>query len=183
MRLAVITMILVALAAMPLMAQTPNVQVFFDNGYSQAEKPCPPGTPGTVMDTLYVVAQNFNMFINAMEFQVSLPPQLSWVADIPTTSIAIGNTQTGVAYTWSLPQDGFVPFEVLTMLVFWQCNSCLNNQNAPIVVQGHPVSGLVRASRWPDNVLVNGVGQTSLICSTVPVEETTWGQVKSLYGN
>ena len=177
MRTAVIALVLVTMA-LPAMAQSENFQIYFDDTYNQAAADC----PGVgVLDTLYVVANNFNMWISAAEFAVSLPPQLQWIADMPNTPLAIGNTQSGVAYSWQLPQNGFAPFEATRILVSWNCDDCVGAQNSPVVVIPHPVTTHARVSRFPDNVLVDGIGMTSLVCATVPVEETSWGKLKALY--
>jgi hypothetical protein len=183
MKTAVIALLLVTLA-LPAMAQGENFQVYFDDNYTQGAADC----PGVgVLDTLYVVANNLNMFFTAAEFSVSLPAQLTWLADIPNTPLAIGNTQSGVAYSWTLPQNGFASYEICQILVTWNCDDCAgvvspgwevvvnrNLANPPAVTQP-------RVTRYPDIVLIDVIGNTSLICAQVPVEETSWGKLKALY--
>lgn len=176
----VLTVAFVSLWAYSATAQTPHVVVFFDENWTQTTGVCQ--GVGT-LDNLYVVAVNFNMFINAIEYGVSYPPSLTWIADIPNTPLVIGNTPSGVATTWQLPQNGFDPLGVMEVLVSWNCDACGSNANDPIVVGPHPVTGFLRATRYPDNALVDGVGLTSLVCPVVPVEEKTWGGVKALYND
>jgi len=181
MRIIVIGLVLMAMASAPVLAQTPIVQVYFDDQFTAASD-CPPGPIGTVVDTLYVYAQNFNMFMSAIDFSVSYPPQVSWLADTPMNNgLMVGNTPGGAAIAWSLPQNGFAPVQVCRVLVTWQCDACIGNEDAEIVVGPYFNQTEVRATRWPDNVLFTAIGMRSLICATVPVESTSWGKVKALY--
>ncbi len=162
----------------------PNVQVYFTSDwgtYGQAQIPeCPPNPPGTVLDSLYVVANNFGMWMSAIEYQVIYPPQIMWLSDY-TGGLDIGTSPTGIATAWPLPQNAFVPFAVNKVLFIYLCQLCYEGTNIPIDVVPHPDSGLLRAVRWPDNFIVHAIGMRSLICPTIPVEETTWGNIKALY--
>ena len=176
----VLTVAFVSMWAYAATAQTPHVVVFFDENYTQTTAVC--GGNG-VTGTLYVVAVNFNMWISAIEYAVNYPPSILWLADIPKTPLNIGVTPGGVASSWGLPQNGFAPLGVMDVLFSWQCDDCSTSPNDPIVVATHPQTGHIRAARYPDNVLVDGVGLTSLVCPVVPVEDKTWGGVKALYDN
>ena len=184
MRTAVIALVLVTMGALPVMAQTENFQVYFDDLYTQGAANC----PGVgVIDTLYVVTNNLNMFFTAAEFSVQLPPELTWLADLPNTTLAIGNTQSGVAYSWQLPQNGFAPYELCKILVSWNCNDCAGTPapGGAVVVNKNlanpPAVTSPRVARYPDNTLIDVIGMTSLVCAQVPVEETSWGKLKALY--
>ncbi len=170
---------LMGMASSNVSAQVPNVQVYFDDIAHTAKNCAGVG----VMDTLLVVANNFNMWMNAIEYSIQYPPSLTWVADLSPSPLNIGNTPSGVATSFPQPVNAFNPAVVMQVLVMWNCDVCGGTPDA-VVVQPHPQTGFVRASRWPDNALVAGVGMTSLVCpGVVPVEETTWGQVKALYNN
>lgn len=161
-------------------AQTPNVQVFFDEYFGQTHlAQCPPGAPGSVIDSAYVVASNFSMWISAIEYGIVYPPQLIFLGD-DTGGLDIGNSGSGIASSWPFPINGYSPVLVNKIKFIYNCQLCFE-QDIPIVVIPHPLTGFVRAVRWPDNNLFNGVGMTSLICPTVPAEETTWGNIKALY--
>jgi hypothetical protein len=167
-------------------APVPNVQVYFsDPVWGSPDKAsldqCPPDPPGTVLDSLYVVAQNFDMWMSAIEYQVIYPPQIMWLSDNTGTGINIGSSPTGIATAWPLPQNAFVSFAANKVFFVYMCQLCYEGNNVPIIVVPHPVSGFLRAVRWPDNAVINGIGMTSLICPTIPVEETTWGNIKALY--
>jgi hypothetical protein len=67
-------------------------------------------------------------------------------------------------------------------------------QDIPICVDSHPETGYLRAISWPNMVPVYPMSHRAILCIAtlppyppcpisppVPVEETTWGQVKALY--
>ena len=161
----------------------PNIQVYFDDGLTLGSANCPSAPIGTIPATLYVVANNFDAWISAVEFQVLYPPQLFFVADNLDTPIVLGNTATGITIGWQVPKSCFGSTVLAQVIVTWQCNDCVGNLDAPIDVVAHPQQGLqyARAVQWPDETTFDIVGMLSLICATTPVEETTWGQIKSLY--
>ena len=161
-------------------AQTPNVQVFFDEYFGQTHlSQCPDAPTGTVVGTAYVVASNFGMWISAVEYGINYPAQLGFLGD-NTGGLDIGSSASGIASSWPFPINGYNPVLVNTVSFIFNCQLCFD-QDIPIQVIPHPLTGFVRAVRWPDNILFNGVGMTSLICPTVPSEETTWGNIKALY--
>lgn len=162
-------------------AQTPNIQVFFDEYFGQTHlEQCPPDAPGTVLGQIYVVASNFNMWISAVEYGIAYPPQIGYAGDL-TGGLDIGSSPVGIATSWPFPINGFGPVLVNTVTIIYNCQLCYEGPNIPIDVVPHPGTGFVRAVRYPENTLVSGVGMRSLICPTVPAEETTWGNIKALY--
>ena len=161
-------------------AQTPNVQVFFDEYFGQTHlDQCPPDAPGTVVGNFYVVASNFSMWISAIEYGIAYPPEIGFLGD-NTGGLDIGNSPTGIATSWPFPINGFGPVLVNTVAIIYNCQLCFE-QDIPIVVVPHSGTGFIRVVEFGTNNLVNGVGMTSLICPTVPSEETTWGNIKALY--
>lgn len=184
-------LLILVLATSIASAQTPvpNVQVYFTStwgtyGNAQLDE-CPVGTVGT----LYVVANNFDMWMNAIEFYLELPALAGMTVlaeSYPGGGIAIGSPSyaaPGVAIAWPLPVNAFVSVAVAEIQVFYGGTCCDEGVNHAIIVHPHQETGLVRAIRWPDLAEFNGVGMTSLICPTIPVEETTWGTIKALYDN
>jgi hypothetical protein len=171
------------------MAQVPFVQVFFDadvfgEGYSVTQSDCLP--PNTISD-LNVVAMNWNMFIQAIDFKVIIPPALLYLSDTPNTTIAdpvIGNSPSGMAIAYNIPRNGFSPLLLTTIRVLWTgaCN-CAAGPQAIVVTGFDPsVNPNPQAVRWPDFVQLDGVGMTSLICpGPVSTQSSTWGGVKALY--
>ncbi|MFH1756203.1 MAG: hypothetical protein ABIA59_10940 [Candidatus Latescibacterota bacterium] len=173
----VVALGLLAISAQIAGAQSlPFLQVFFDDLYTVGSMDC----PGAMPDSAYVVAKNFNMYMQGIEYKVAYPAEMVWLADNVGTALAIGNTSIGIAQAWPLPQNAYVPFSVAKVLFFWNCTGC-PIKNIPIVVVPHPETFKLRALRWPDLLEVNIVGSTSLVCATIPVEESSWGQIKALY--
>jgi hypothetical protein len=174
-------LLIISLGTSIVSAQTPNVQVFFDEYFGQTHlDQCPPDAPMTKIDSFYVVASNFNMWVSAIEYGIVYPPQIMFIGDY-SGGLDIGNSMAGIASSWPFPINGYNPVLVNKVTFMYNCQLCFEGMNIPIIVIPHPLTGFVRAVRWPDNGLVNGVGMTSLICPTVPAEETTWGNIKALY--
>jgi len=164
-------------------AQVPNVQVYFTSEWGAYGKASIEECPGVgVLDTIYVVANNFNMWMSAVEYKVEYPPEVIWLADNTGSDINIGTSPTGIATSWPLPQNAFVPFAVNKVTIMYNCVGC-PRLDIPINVVPNPtaISGEVQAVRWPDTALITAVGMQSLICPTVPVEDTSWGKIKALY--
>jgi hypothetical protein len=166
-------------------AQTPYFQVYFDENLQEAAANCPAGLIGSHIDTLYVVAHNFNMWISAAEFTIDYTTYLAWLGDFPVgTDLKIGDSQTGIGLAWNIPVNGFGAAVLMTATVAWFCNDCAGISGTPgseIKLTAYPGQTQPRAVRWPDSIAFEGVGMTSLICPSVPVQETSWGQIKSLY--
>jgi hypothetical protein len=97
-------------------------------------------------------------------------------------AISIGNSAVGIGIAFPTPVPAFDQRVVQTVTVLWMCDDCApTNQDAPMIVMPYPGQPWVRAVEWPGLDPHIGVGMTSLICSTSPVQETTWGQIKALY--
>jgi hypothetical protein len=179
----VLAVALVGIIAVSANAQVPFVQVFFDPWYSQTQSNCmPPGTPAS----LYVVLENWNMFVIGVDFTIMYPPALFWTGDnlpSPSTMAALGNSPTGIAIAWNLPQNGFAPVLALIPQVLWVNCDCQAGPQ-PLVVHGYAPTAKAAptAVRWPDYAELPGVGMTSLICpGAIATENKTWGGVKALY--
>lgn len=189
--LVVVCVIVVGVWAATASAQTatPYIQVYFDPGYSLTVLE---GCPVDPVGTLYVVAHNFEMWMQSIEYAIEYPPQVTWLGDAVDDQfqLKIGSSPLangGIAITWTSRGNAFSPLLLQTASVLYNCENCVE-QNVPITVLKHPSTAWpemwkVRAIRNPDFAEVWGVGMTSLLCATVPVEETTWGGIKALYGN
>ena len=159
---------------------TPFIAVYFDRTFQiEDQNPC----PGVgVVDTLYVELVNADVFVTGVEFAVNYPPEMTWMADLNTQPVTVGATPSGFSMGWGTPQNGFgVALDVCQVLVIWNCDGCAVT-DVPIVVTTHPSTGFIGFTDFPNFNQFPAVGMTSLICATVPTEETTWGQIKSLYG-
>ena len=159
----------------------PNIMVFFDEDLTLGAANCPSAPIGSVPATLYVVANNFDAWITAVEFQIVYPPQLFFTGDQLDTDIVLGTTATGITIGWATPKSCYGGTVLAKANVIWFCNDCVGNEDAPIDVIANPNQGFLRAVEWPSQTTFDIVGMRSLICATTPVEETTWGQIKSLY--
>jgi hypothetical protein len=172
----------VSIMAIGAVAQpVPYVQFYFDRNMTMTAMDCP-GT-STDIQSGYIVAVNFNMLFTAIEYSVAYPPSMLYLADAPVNEnqLNIGFSNTGISSAWSLPLLGFEPIRILEVLYQWSCdNGCYDPE--AIIVGANPISGLLQFTRFPDNILFEAIGMTSLVCpGVVPVEETSWGGIKALY--
>ena len=159
-------------------AQTPAVQMFFDEQFQVPAMEC----TGAVLDTLYVVANGFDAQIVDIEYLIYLNVYLLWIADlIEPTYTATGTSVAGIVVSFPAPVDATGPFLIQRILFEWLCDGCPHDGIPYIQVRPHPISGKVQATRWPDLVKIEAAGMTNVLCGVIPVEETTWGQVKALY--
>jgi hypothetical protein len=195
--LVVVCAVAVCLSAATANAQTavPFVQVYFDEGWSVTNpESCPLAPAGTLTGTLYVVARNWNIWMQSIEYAIEYPPELVWLGDIvnPATQLKLGDSPTtslsgGIAVTWRTRGNAFQPLLIQKASILWNCEGCFT-QNITLRVVKHPSTAwpenwLVRGLESPTFAEVQGVGMASVVCPTVPVEETTWGGIKAQYGN
>jgi hypothetical protein len=207
--LVVVIAVVVGLSAVPAKAQTPYLQVYFDDFWTVTVKDTCPGFG--VFDTLYVVGHNWNNRMTAMEYKIVYPPEIVFVADIIQTanscqlktgaSPAIVAHPDGISVVWRPDYpcgwpDGFNAFLVNAVQILWNCEGCAGQLELPIINAHGPavptppynyevlgVAGDLSNNdiRWE----VFGVGLTAFVCATetppVPVEESTWGGIKALY--
>jgi hypothetical protein len=187
----VVVVLAIGLCASVANAQLPNVGVYFDNTFTEMSGVCPTDPAGTVYQQLYVVANNFNMWMAAIEYMIVFPPSMTWDTDIiGSNQLKIGFSPTGIGITWPMPANAFGTLLVQKVLILWECQNtgtieepdCGTATDNLITVVAHPSFGKLRALQWPDNAETLGTGLTSVICGqTIPVEETTWGGIKALY--
>jgi len=173
--------VLMVISAATVSAQTPYIAVYFDNTYQVESTVAPGGCLGIgTLDTLYIALSNANAFVSGVEFAVNYPPEINWVADLGTQPVTIGNTQSGISMGWSTPQNGFGTVFICGVLVQWQCDTCPGT-DIPMPVVANPNTLFLGFTDFPNFNQYPAAGLTSLICATVPAEETTWGKVKALY--
>jgi hypothetical protein len=166
-------------------AQTPYFQVYFDAYFTETAADCPPPPVGHLLDTLYVVAHNFNAWLLSTDFSLQWSPYLTILGEEAIgTPLKLGNVQDGIAVTWPSRRNGWQPVPILQIPVVWMCETCDGvggTEQSKIIVGPYPGQPNPRFKEYGTQVDMYGVGMTSLICSQVPVEETTWGQIKALY--
>jgi hypothetical protein len=166
-------------------AQVPNLAVYFDGTNYITSKNCPNAPVGTVIDKLEIVLNNANAWVSAVEFTLSLPASMLYTGDIHQNgALNLGISPTGVAISWPLPQSAFGALLVMQAQFFWMCDGCSNiaHQNGLVDILAFPSSGQIRAVDWPNGNVITLVGAPALVCPTgVPVQDKTWGAIKSLY--
>jgi hypothetical protein len=183
--LVVVCAVLIGLSAVKAKAQTPYLQLYFDDFWTQTTATCPTDPPGTVYATAYVVGHNWNMWVRGIEYKIVYPTQVQWQADIiGPKQLMIGTSQNGIAITWTpYPVSAFEAFLVQEVLILWMCDACTTvDVYWPIINYWttDPANRVVTAV-GSDLAEVSGVGLTAIICPNVPVAESTWGSIKSLY--
>lgn len=170
----------VLLASAPLQAESPSVRIYFDDAFTITHKDCPDDPAGTVLDSFYVVAEDFNLWFNAIEYMILYPPEIVFEADV-NNGLNIGSSATGIATAWALPFWEHKPNLVNKVVFMWNCQGT-PEEGIPIRVVPHPETGFVRAVEWWQHTFVYGVGMMGWIRdSEVPVENTSWGRIKALY--
>lgn len=179
MRIATLVVVALMATVVAVSAQTPYIAVYFDQYLTQETKDC----PGPMADTWYVAAKNFNAFLTGAEFAIQYPAAVLYLGDANTPPVTVGNTQAGISMGFALPANGFFDVFLCNVKVFWNCSACADPYlNNAVKVVANPVTGFLGVTDFPQYNLIPGVGLTSYICATVPAEETSWGQVKALYG-
>jgi hypothetical protein len=153
-----IALAFVTLAASAVSAQTPFVAVYFDNTFTQETANC----PGLgLFQTLYVVAINFNAFLSGIEYSITYPAALSYIADlnqlggsVAAGGFTFGSTPVGTSMGFAIPQNGFFPLLLQTVLAQWQCVDCSTAADQQIVVKGHPLFNPLfpRATDFPTTI-------------------------------
>ncbi len=170
-------------------AQVPFVQVYFDDYGAVDSRDCPPCGPEQV-DVISVFACNFNMWMIAIEYMIDYSPALNFLGDVANPgALSIGQSPTGVSWSYPVIANAFGPYRTQQVNVFWTCcGDCVTGgfTNSAVVVMPHPASNPPalgpRAVEWQTYATVDGVGMTSMICQRpIATQEDTWGGIKSLY--
>jgi len=183
----VLAIAFVGLMAAGASAQVPFFQLFFDddsNGsYGETQAFC--GEANT-QQALYLVLQNANAFVAAVDYQIAFPAALLFLNDeypvVPGGSLNLGDSPSGNAIAYGLPRSGFAPMLIVTINTLWTGVCDCNSGPVALVVDGYQGKETPSWIRWPDYVEFSGVGMTSLLCpGPVAASEATWGGIKALY--
>jgi hypothetical protein len=120
--------------------------------------------------------------LSAAEFMIAYPGGfIQHTGDILIPgALQIGNSVDGISLSFPIPVNANHAGLLMSASFLWWCNNCMIT-NVAVDVLPHPANGGPWVVTWPDLVLMPAIGMRSLVCSTVPVEETSWGQIKSLY--
>ena len=175
------------------LTQPPRILIYFNDGLTQDYKnQCPPDAPGTVIDSLYIVAEGFESPISQIEYSVHYDPHFFWITDLTVYGTVEGNTATGIIQSWSTPQDASSQLLLSKVLVVWNCQVCFEC-DINVCVDSNPNTGYLKALRWPDMSPIFPESWAAIICPTgvyprlcpisppVPVEQMFWGTIKALY--
>lgn len=180
-RIAIVVLALLVPAAL---TAAPTIGLYFS--YSPEQMTYNPTYQFEMFDG-YVYAHNTECYLSAAEFMVDLPTGIDVTGfDIPEGSINLGDPATGMSITYSPPMDGWNPgynllCTVHLLAVDWCCENggCL--VNAPIALVPHPDSGLLGGTCWPDQIIFEYVGLTSVLCPCGNAAgESSWGEIKSM---
>jgi hypothetical protein len=179
--LAAIVILLGSFYSSSLLAQTPTVQIYFDEALQVKHRRCPDAQPGTILDTLYIVAHNFNAQIIDIEYLFHTYGNMAYAGDLlPAGYTAIGFSVDGIVVSFPAPVYAGSTLLIQGVMFWWTCRGC-PYPDYLIWIEPHPMSGKVQATRWPDLGKIEGMGRYSWLCPVVPVEQKTWGGIKALY--
>ncbi len=169
-------------------AQSGYITVFADPGGQSCEVYDVSG-PLTIYHVVHVLTPG----ATRSRFSIPLPPchTGTYVADIPSFAATFGNSQTGVDVHYG--QCLGVSIHVLEIWVntFGTTPDCccwrtLPDPGAPSgkieVEDCSSFTYLVEpVGRWVNPVGCGGIHACNCLGGTVPIDESTWGRVKSLY--
>jgi hypothetical protein len=139
----------------------------------------------------YVYSMETDCFLNGVEFALELPYDPIAESGIfilgvsgPYGDLAIGQLPQGISMAFFPPMAPGT--NLIAEIEFFADNWCWNNggtlQDSPLRVIGHPDTGLIRGTCFPESTLFEYVGLTSTICpDVVSVQQSNWGAIKSLF--
>lgn len=141
----------IGLLASIAVAGTPTVAVYFDEALTiQGVDRLSPG-----QHTLYVVAENFEAYLTAIEYSIDYPPGMTWIEDVDVPVVKIGTTPEGIAEAWGTPLDAFSRVVIAKVLVSWEPPS---ESPDALEVKPHPKTGFIRATAAPDHHIIKAKG-------------------------
>lgn len=144
-------------------ANAQDINVYFDSNFTQISKDC---QGPMALDTMYVVAENFNSYMLGFEYKLELPPSMIVLGEINNAALKIGSSANGVSLAYSLPQNAFEPVLLATIFFFWNCEDC-SVENQQFFVGPNPYTSFIGGARWPDNVLVPANGGYGYVCRRI----------------
>ena len=132
-------------------AGTPTVNIYFDEALTvQSVDRLSPG-----QHTLYVVAENFDAYLTAIEYKIDYPAGMTWMRDVDLPVVKIGATPDGIAQAWGTPIDAFAPVVIAKAVVRWEP---ANESRGVLAVKPHPKTGFIRATAAPDHRIIQAKG-------------------------
>ena len=183
MKRTMVLIVMLMLSATVVFGQAGTVGVFQDSGAAS----CNLLDPAVGLTTWFLLHTN-NVGASAMQCKATLPAAFtgSYLSDTPQIGVQIGNTQTGLAVGYGTC--------VITSVVVVAFINVFGQGTTPACtlypVTDDPAAGTGTidvvdcvnqfsvAQPHPLNVINP---DASCMCSVVPVKESTWGAIKSLY--
>ena len=175
-------LVLFVLVTATAFGQSPTLRIYFDAQLTQTYQGCPDPPDSLVEDSLYVVAENFDAWFVAVEYRIEFPSELMFIEDV-TGGLDIGNSANGIATAWPVYLNGFEQAVVNKVKFMWNCQTTPSLE-IPIPIVPHPLTGHIRCVAWWNLDFIDAVGMNGWISKEeVPVEETSWGRIKAIYGD
>lgn len=144
----------------------PHFAVYFDPALTQSVASCPFEPPGTVFDTLYVAADGFDTPLEGVEYKLTVPSELIWIADLDLgNGLQIGASVSGTSIAFFEPVDASGPVIVQAIVVLWLCNECSTFRDE-VSLTPHPATGSISAVT-SDLGLTNVVGLPAVVCPLI----------------
>jgi hypothetical protein len=129
--------------------------------------------------TVYVYAVNCHQQVGGAAFKMNFDPRVNvWAVDYPN-AIKFGEPADGVSigFTDCRPSWGGVPIEIC-VLTLWTGAELMTN--AEIKVVDHPGEGGILIADCT-GAFTMAEGMSAFLTVTVDDDDTSWGEVKSLY--
>ncbi len=137
--------------------------------------------------TSYYIVHVYTAGATACQFSAPKPAcmQALWLSDTGAFPVTVGNTQTGMSVAYGACRLG--PIHVTTVNFFSQGSTppCCHY---PVLPDPYVPSGRIEVSNCAFQVVYatgghSVVNEDRALCSvcSIPVEETTWGRVKTLF--
>jgi hypothetical protein len=186
MKRVLLTVAVALLIPSAVLAFTPMVGVYFDNGENYYT-PAAPFTSFTA--ALYIIQSGY--YVTGIEYSLETPSDpghafmgiLDYIMP-PSHSADLGTSAfSGQSITYWPPLTGFpTGYDLLVTYEMITFADCVDMLDYPIVVAPDPRSGFLRGTYTPDNEFFDIVPLTSILCpSEVGTEEESWGAIKSMY--
>jgi hypothetical protein len=135
----------------------------------------------------YYVVHVYTTGATASQYRAKVPTCMTgtgamYLADTNLFGVTIGNSQTGVAVAYGACMVGPINTQIISVFGMGLTPACCR-----WVVDGDPAVGQVSGADCAF-IVFNPTGGQAMINPTsgcqcsIPTEDTTWGQVKALYG-
>ena len=161
----VLLLLSAVLAPVRAIGQPRLIGLYFDRALTQLVADCPDSPMGTVIDTLYLAVSGFTTPIEGIEYQISFPPQMTWIDDVELDNgLWIDYPDQGRMIAFFSPLDASSPVIIQELVVAWLCEGC-TTRDIPITIAPHPMTGSLRAVT-SELEFEDVIGYTSIVCPT-----------------